>query len=93
MAACKRDVWPFQESWTTDFGFISQDDRAVCVLCCQNIACRTSSIKRHFETKHEKSFEDDAEKIKSLKKKGISLRKAKQHFQERDFWGKSNNRK
>ena len=37
-------------------------------LCCQNIDCRTSSIKRHFETKHEKSFKDDAEKIESLKK-------------------------
>ena len=71
MAACKRfklDVRSFQESWTTDFGFISRDDRAVCVLCCQNIVCRTSSIKRHFETKHEKSFNDDAEKIESLKK-------------------------
>ena len=37
------------------------------VLCCQNIVCRTPSIK-HFETKHEKSFKDDAENIKSLKK-------------------------
>ena len=25
-------------------------------------------MKQHFETKHEKSFKDDAEKIKSLKK-------------------------
>ena len=71
MAACRRlklDVRSFQESWTTDFGFVSRDDRAVCALCCQNIVCRTSSIKRHFETKHEKSFKDDAEKIESLKK-------------------------
>ena len=58
----------FQESWTTDCGFVSRDDRAVCVLCCQNVVCRTSSIKRHFETKHQKSFKDDAKKIKSLKK-------------------------
>ena len=71
MAACKRlklDLRSFQESWTTDFGFVSQDDRAVCALCCQNIVCRTSSVERHFETKHEKSFKDDAEKIESLKK-------------------------
>ena len=71
MAACKRlklDVRSFQESSTTDFGFISRDDRAVCVLCCQNSVCRTSSIKWHFETKHEKSFKDDAKKIESLKK-------------------------
>ena len=34
MAACKRfklDVRSFQESWTTDFGFVFRDDRAVCV--------------------------------------------------------------
>ena len=71
MAACKRlklDVMSFQESWTIDFGFVSRDDQAVCVLCCQKIVCQTSSIKRHFETKHEKSFKDDAEKIELLKK-------------------------
>ena len=40
----------------------------MCALCCQNVICRTSSTKRHFETKHEKSFKDDAWKIESLKK-------------------------
>ena len=38
MAACKRlklDVRFFQESWTAVFGFVSRDDRAVYVLCCQ----------------------------------------------------------
>ena len=40
----------------------------MCAICCQNVVCRTSSIKRHFKTKHEKSFKDDAEKIESLKK-------------------------
>uniref|UniRef100_H2YQ88 DUF4371 domain-containing protein n=1 Tax=Ciona savignyi TaxID=51511 RepID=H2YQ88_CIOSA len=64
----KLDVRSFQESWTLDFGFVSRDDRAVCALCCQNVVCRTSSLKRHFETKHEKSFKDDAEKKESLKK-------------------------
>ena len=64
----KLDVRSFQESWTSDFGFVSRDDRAVCALCCQNVICRTSSIKRHFETQHEKSFKDDAEKTESLKK-------------------------
>uniref|UniRef100_H2Z3U0 DUF4371 domain-containing protein n=1 Tax=Ciona savignyi TaxID=51511 RepID=H2Z3U0_CIOSA len=58
----------FQESWTSYFGFVSRDERAVCALCCQSVVCRTSSIKRHFETKHEKSFKDDAEKRESLKK-------------------------
>ena len=71
MAACKRpklNVRSFQKSWTTDFAFVFRDDRAVCVLYCQNIVCQTSSIKRHFETKHEKSFKDDADKIELLKK-------------------------
>ena len=71
MAACKRlklDVKSFQESWTTDIGFVSRDDLALRVLYCQNIVCRTLSIKRHFETKHEKSFKDNAEKVESLKK-------------------------
>ena len=75
MAACKRlklDGKSFQKSWTTYFGFVSRDDLAVCVLCCQNIVCLTSSIKRHFETKHEKSLKVDAEKIESLKK-AVSL--------------------
>ena len=50
------------------FGFVSRDDLAVYALCCQNVVCRTTSIKQHFETKHEKSFKDEAEKIESLKK-------------------------
>ena len=55
----KLDVGSFQEFQTTDFGFVSQDDQALCALCCPNVVCRTSSIKPHFETKHEKSFKDD----------------------------------
>ena len=64
----KLEVRSFQKSWTTDFDFVPRDDRGVCVLCCQSIVCQTSSIKRHFETKHQKFFKDDAEKIGSLKK-------------------------
>ena len=71
MSAAKRsksDVRQFQESWTTDFGFVCRNERAVCTLCCENVVCRTSSIKRHFETKHQKSFKDDFEKNEALKK-------------------------
>ena len=64
----KLNVRSFQEFQTTDFRFVSQDDQAVCALCCQNVVCQTSSIKQHFETKHEKSFKDNAGKIESLKK-------------------------
>ena len=40
-------------SWCTeDYGMISSNDKAVCVLCSNTIVCRTSSVKRHFETNH-----------------------------------------
>ena len=58
----------FQEFCKTDFRFVSRDDKAVYALSCQSVVCQTSSIKRHFETKHKKSFEDYAEKIEFLKK-------------------------
>ena len=64
----KLDVRSFQSSWTNDFGFIQQNDRAVCALCCENVVCRTSSVKRHFETKHEKTFKDSADKAEAIKK-------------------------
>jgi len=38
------------------------------LFAVKNVVCRISSIKRHFETKHEKSFKNDAEKTESLKK-------------------------
>ena len=70
MSAAKRpksNVRQFQESWTTDFGFVCRNDKAVCALCCENVVCRTSSMKRHFETKHKKLFKDDS-KNEVLKK-------------------------
>ena len=80
----KLDMRSFQEFWTTDFGFVSRNDQAECALCYQNVVCRTSSIKRLFETKHEKSFKDDAEKIESLKK-AVSLYKKQRAFSRKLF--------
>ena len=40
----------------------------MCTLCCENVVCRTSSVKRHFETKHEKTFKDQADKVESIKR-------------------------
>ena len=71
MSAVKRsklDVRQFQKSWTTDFEFVCRNDRAVCALCCENVVCRTSSIKHHFENRHKKLFKDDSEKNEALKK-------------------------
>ena len=42
----------FQSCWTEEYGMISNDDKAVCVLCYNKVVCRTSSVKRHFETNH-----------------------------------------
>ena len=42
--------------------------RAVCTLCCENVVCRTSSIKRHFETKHDKTYKDPADRAEAIKR-------------------------
>ena len=78
----KLDVRSFQEFWTTDFELVSLDDQAVCALCCQNVVCRISSVKQHFETKHVKFLKDDAEKIESLKKAGSRYKKQSSVFKK-----------
>ena len=54
-------VRAIQPSWAEDYGFVFHKDRAVCTLCFESVVCRTSSVKCHFETKHERSFEDQAD--------------------------------
>ena len=44
-------------------------------LRCEKFACRTSNIKRHFETKHEKLFKDDSKKIEAFRKAIFSISK------------------
>lgn len=43
--------------------------------CLENVVCRTSSVKRHFETKHEKSFKDQADKAESIRRTVSSYEK------------------
>ena len=91
----KLDPRTFQPSWRDDYGFIPQKDRAVCVLCLDAVVMRTSSVKRHFETTHEKSFKDEADKKESIKRalsaydKQTNLLKtfttAKQHATEASY--------
>ncbi|CAG4959705.1 unnamed protein product [Colias eurytheme] len=47
-----KDTREFQTWWTDKFGVINKGDKAVCVLCSGTMVCRTSSVKRHFETNH-----------------------------------------
>ncbi|GFS92533.1 general transcription factor II-I repeat domain-containing protein 2A [Trichonephila clavipes] len=49
---CSRE---FQTWWAEKDGMINKGHKAVCVLCSETVVCRTSSVKRHFETNH-KSF-------------------------------------
>ena len=58
----KLKAWAFQPSWEEDYGFVLNKDRAVCTFCLENVVCRMSSVKRHFETKYKKTFKDPADK-------------------------------
>ncbi|GFT09389.1 general transcription factor II-I repeat domain-containing protein 2A [Trichonephila clavipes] len=48
---------------------INKGDKVMCVLCSGTVVCRTSSVKRHFETNH-KSF---CEKSEPEQKKLIAI--------------------
>ncbi|GFX09577.1 general transcription factor II-I repeat domain-containing protein 2A [Trichonephila clavipes] len=54
---CSRE---FQTWWAEKYGMINKGDKAVCVLCSGTVECRTSSVKRHFET-NLKSFCEKSE--------------------------------
>ncbi|GFS84235.1 general transcription factor II-I repeat domain-containing protein 2A [Trichonephila clavipes] len=63
---CSRE---FQTWWAEKYGMINKGDKVVCVLCFGTVVCRTSSVKRHFETNHkffcEKSEPEQKELIAS----------------------------
>ena len=40
----------FQELWTESLGITESNGKALCILCNDSVVCRTSSVKRHFET-------------------------------------------
>ncbi|XP_010604765.1 general transcription factor II-I repeat domain-containing protein 2A-like [Fukomys damarensis] len=42
----------FQEAWTESFGVIERHGKALCILCSVSVVCRTSSVRRHFDTNH-----------------------------------------
>ncbi|XP_023612109.1 SCAN domain-containing protein 3-like [Myotis lucifugus] len=50
--SAEEDVREFQKYWTEKFGVIKKDNKALCVFCSETIVCRTSSVKRHFESVH-----------------------------------------
>ena len=58
----KLDIRSFQHFWTKEYGFVQQKDRVVCILCCEYVVCRTSSVQRHYKTKHQSIFKNSEEK-------------------------------
>ncbi|GFS74509.1 uncharacterized protein TNCV_458511 [Trichonephila clavipes] len=64
----KLDVRDFQDSWTIEFRFVKEKDRSVCELYCKIVVCRTSSVQRHFQTKHQTTFKDSDEKFEVLER-------------------------
>ncbi|XP_032064308.1 uncharacterized protein LOC116502537 [Thamnophis elegans] len=42
----------FRGAWTESFGMIEHNGKALCTLCKESVVCRTSSVKRHFNTNH-----------------------------------------
>ena len=58
-----------QEAWTESLGMIESTGKVLCILCNESIMCRTSSVKRHFETNHNgvaKLGETERKDIKEL---------------------------
>ncbi|GFX54412.1 general transcription factor II-I repeat domain-containing protein 2A [Trichonephila clavipes] len=60
---CSRE---FQTWWAKKYGMINKGVKAVCVLCSGAVLCRTSSVKRHFETNHKSFFEKSEPEQKEL---------------------------
>jgi len=58
----------FQNSWIEDYGMVKNGDKAACILCSTTIVCRTSSVKRHYETNHNFSFEKIKRRTKKILK-------------------------
>jgi len=62
------DICSFQDFWTNEYGFIQQKDHAVCALCCETVVCRTSSVQRHYQTKHQSMFKNSEENSEAIKR-------------------------
>ena len=61
------DVRIFQRYWTEKFGVVEKDNKALCIFCFKTVVCRTSSVKRHFESVHNNiSNKTEEEKIELI---------------------------
>ena len=60
------DVRVFQNYWTEIFGVIEKDNKALCIFCLEKVVCRTSFVKRHFESDHNKINKKTREEKREL---------------------------
>jgi hypothetical protein len=42
----------FQSVWREKYGVVEKNNRALCILCGENLAIKTSNIDRHFGAIH-----------------------------------------
>ncbi len=49
-------------------GFCAPEGPCCALLCLENVVCWTLSVKCHFETKHEKTLKDEADKAELIKR-------------------------
>lgn len=66
----------FQEWWTFKYGMIFKNNKALCVLCSESVVCRTSSVKRHFETIHKTLLTKSAYELKCFISRALSNKDA-----------------
>jgi hypothetical protein len=66
----------FQEWWTLKYGMIFKNNKPLCVLCSESVVCRTSSVKRHFETIHKTLLTKSADELKYFISRALSNKDA-----------------
>ncbi|KAE9532699.1 hypothetical protein AGLY_009780 [Aphis glycines] len=66
----------FQERWTFKYGMIFKNNKALCVLCSESVVCRTSSVKRNFETIHKTLLTKSADELKCFISRALSNKDA-----------------
>lgn len=71
----------FRDWWTERYGMMKKNDKALCVMCSECVVCRTSSVKRHYETKHKWLLERSEEEQKAH----ISRELRNAHYQSSGF--------
>ena len=80
----------FQSCWAEDYGMISCNDKALCVLCSDTVVCRTSSVTRHFETNHKDPNLKTKEEQKEVISKALKERKTQSSKLKKFIGGSSN---